>query len=193
MGSLVHKKTSSPNLSQEYTQGVVISSAILIIFGYKEPMISPSKNDVGTDLQDGVKEERYKRCVNLSVKTIFSSMGSSTMGYITDCTQESFLGVTDRRYYDRLKQGRAVPEPYVKCPPECVYFRDIDEARKQKRKQQRWENFWKPFNWCWTEFKELHWPVQLGIIGILFLLVLWLVAPGLIPQFIQLIEAIRGS
>jgi hypothetical protein len=150
-----------------------------------------NKNEAVEGIERGIKEEKFKDCVNLQLTGHRQLFGYEDIvsGFTIKCREDCVA------WYDDLAT--------VGCPSICHLFRSRAEAESQKEKARleekrkereqerremvdRWLNYVAtPFKW----FSKLAWQTQF----LLVLLLILIFAPRWVPKIIELIRAFGGK
>jgi hypothetical protein len=151
-------------------------------------MESLNPNDIARDIQEGVKQGRFKDCLNLCVG---DNRGYCTGGFFTHCKKSAL----DKSSF----KGDIITVGELHCPKDCHFFESrleaqLEEVVKQRekpkrerseRRRQRFDNIVRfvaaPFKW----FGQLPWQTQLVII----IPAILLFSPKWVPVLIDLIRA----
>ena len=140
-------------------------------------MKSRSKNRVLQDIEEGITEHRYKNCIHLSM---VDPGPYSDDYYFTGCAKDAF----DRP--DTAHQMLTSPDA-VTCPQNCRLFED----RVKAERAEKWKKFFSNVRYrrgrIWEGFMRFHWAERMVIWASIFLFLLWLIAPNLIPQALEII------
>lgn len=138
---------------------------------------SPNKHEIAEDIASGKEAGRYKDCINLVI-------GVSSDTYHTKCIEDSLMNPPFRNL-----------EP-PECPCDCHFFKDRvqaeeDDLRKIRReKKLQWVKWLtSPFPIFFAWFSIQSWQIQ----GLIFLALLALFAPRLLPPLTEFVRALWGK
>ena len=137
-------------------------------------MQSNSRNEIARDIQEGIEKGRYKECAHLVAIKHFPY---AEYGFSTHCNKGAFEWT--KAEYPRESK------PF--CNPECHYFEDKKKGERAEKRRKLSTRVGYRFSRILNWYMSLHWVERAIILGIIFLVLLWLIAPNLIPQALEII------
>ena len=144
------------------------------------PIQSNSRNEIAKDIEDGIEKKRYKDCIHLEVLKHFPY---ADYGFSTHCIKGAFEWT--KAEYPRKS------EPF--CNPRCHYFEDKKKGARVEKRRKLSRNVGYRFSRIWEGVMRFHWTERIVFLVILLFFVLYFTVPSVVPQFIELIKAFRGS
>jgi len=152
---------------------MVIASEVRYPFR-KMPWQSNSRNEIARDIQDGIEKKHYKECIHLVVS---EHHGYVEYGFSTRCEKGAF------EWSKVQYPQRSTPF----CNPECHYFEDKKQGERVEKRRKLSARVGYRFSRILNWYMSLHWVERAIILGIIFLVLLWFIAPNLIPQALEII------
>lgn len=143
-------------------------------------MKSRSPNDVIRDMKAGIKEGRYKDCGHLFM---LEPSDYSQPDYYTACKKDA-LEDLGQSYF---------PTHDVVCPDDCHFFEHRQQAIRVEKRRDLFEQVKWRMSGIWEGIMRFHWVERMLVLCIILFFVLYLTVPSLVPLFIELLRAIRGS
>jgi len=137
-------------------------------------MQSNSRNEIATDIEYGIEMGHYKDCIHLVVSTHHEL---DDFNFSTHCRKLAFEWEDNKPY----------------CDPKCHYFEDKKKAERAEKWRKRYRSVGYRFSRILEGVLRFHWTERIVVLVIFLFFVLYLIIPRLVPPFIELLKALRGS